>query len=783
MADEQKTINNADEVLSKELYGISDDLIKRDYIDELRKKARGISNRNTSNRDSNGMMNTLIEIMANQQAKGGLTISKGKKANVDSISSFRKLIGETLGLSGDFGMGDTKRINRYNDYRVIDEYIPEMSTSLDVLRDSILSPDDFTKQSAFYIYDDGSADKTLNEQDRVVFESKIEELDEKFGLSQFIKESSRDTLLLGDDFTIVRPIKDEFLKVLTEQTNSDLDYLIEDSGSYITEDIYQDSLMEDLSAFLTEASKGLIYDRETGNTKTDPTELITGVVKSVKDNLLVVKNPEVLLSDHKRAYKDLESVRGAYFKHVRPDDIIKLELDHVCIGYLYFDRSVDQSSSNILGRNTTNTTLLQAMTSALNSDSESSGTSSSTEISSVGGMSFGHTDGGKLAVEGNTAKAYDALVRLFSRGISEKINKRFLEDNHEFREVILSLLKNDYLITKKVAVTYLEPDDVIHNKLDSSETYGKSLYKNGLFFAKLYLINTLNTMMIKINQGRDKRVYYVENGLDDDFEGIIEGLGRDLRRKEVPTNALSNENSVSTVMRQVGSLESYYIPVNNGERAFDIDVIPGMQVDVDESDLDRLLRSAQRSTGVPYNYIDASTDIDFSRTIAIQNQGFVKNILTYQSTFSKYYTEIVQRLWRYEFEDEKAILRHQTSKSNEPSPESQEIEGTDNIQSEFIKVQFPAPVTLNATTIGEQISATEQIIEFLTTLHYGDEDDTNRDSRRVFRKNLSKDVYLRNINWNMIEQVKTSTDEEVKRKEIEKAAEPEGEGEDSFNYQ
>lgn len=781
LADEKKTINNADETMNRELYDIADDLVSKDRIDRLREKSRGISQRNTGGRDTNGMMNTLIEIVGNQQARKA-TRGKAVVKDREAGREVKDLISQAIGLSGDFGQGDTKRINRYNDYRVIDEYIPELSTSVDVLRDSILSPDDFTKRTAYYVYDDGDADASLNKADKSVFEEKMNALQEKFKLDQFIKDSARDALVLGDDFTIVRPIKEEFLNFLTEHAEvSDLDYLLEDSGELITEDIYQDTLMEDLSAFLTEASTDLVYTKEDSTPEKDPTELIRGVVKSVKDNLLVVNRPELLLSDRKRAYKELSTVRGAYFKHVRPDDMIKLELDHVCIGYLYFDRSVDQATSNILGRDTSNTSLLQAMTSALNSDSESSSSSSST-TTTVGSMSFNHTDGGKLAVEGNTAKAYDALVRLFSRGISEKINKRFLEDNKEFREVILSLLKNDYLVTKKVAVTFLDPDDVVHNKPDSSETYGKSVYKNGLFFAKLYLINTLNTMMIKINQGRDKRVYYVENGLDDDFEGTIESLIRDLRSKEIPTSALGNENSISTVMRQVGSLEAYYIPVNNGERPFDIDMIPGMQVDVDESDLDRLLRSAQRSTGVPYNFIDASTDVDFSRTIAIQNQGFVKNILIYQGTFGEYYTNIVQKLWRCEYEDDLATIKPAT-KDNQKSPKAQSLDRTDNIYSEYIKVSFPPPITLNATTISEQISATEQVIEYLTTLYYGDEDDTNRESRRIFKKNLAKDVYFRNIDWNMITQVKLTTDKEATKESIKPEAENAEGGEGtSFNY-
>ena len=775
MADE-KTINRANEQINKELYGVADELIKRDNLKRLKEKSRQLSNKNTGGKDQNGMMNTILEIASRNQIRKGSNVRVNKR---DERDEMKKLISTSIGLGGDFSDVDTKRINRYNDYRVIDEYIPELAMSVDVLRDSILSPDDFSKKDAFFRYDDGGASK----EDRTIFEEKIKELSKKFDIEQYIKDSAREALLLGDDFTIVRPIREEFTHLLTEDTTDGVKYLLEDEGSYITDDIYNDELMRNLSEFLEEATHGQFRKPSKEEQSLDPTGVLNDVVKSVRDNLLVVKNAEKLLTDRKRVYKDLGKVRGAYFKHVRPDDIIKLELDHVCIGYLYFDRSIDQDSANILGRTNGNTTLLQSMTSALNSDSDSSGAQNSYNQTTTGGATFNHTDTGRLSVEGNTAKAYDALVRLFSRGISEKINKRFLEDNAEFREVILSLLKNDYLITKKVAITFLEPEDVLHNKLNSSETYGKSIYKNGLFFAKLYLINTLNTMMIKINQGRDKRVYYVENGLDDDFEGNVEALVRDLKSKEIPTSALDNGNSITTVMRQVGSLESYIIPVNDGSRSFDIDVIPGMQTDVDESDMDRLLRSAQRATGVPYNYIDASTDIDFARTLAIQNQGFVKNIITYQSTFSAYYTKVVQRLWKYEFGEDLAPSKPEDSKKQAPKEKTEKVQPTSSLHSDYVMVSFPAPITLNASTISEQISATDQLIDYLTTLNYGDEDETNRQQRQLFKKNLSRDVYLKNIDWNLIDEVKNKTDEEVNKAELDKPkSDSESDEGTSFNY-
>ena len=147
MADE-KTINRANEQINKELYGVADELIKRDNLKRLKEKSRQLSNKNTGGKDQNGMMNTILEIASRNQIRKGSNVRVNKR---DERDEMKKLISTSIGLSGDFSDVDTKRINRYNDYRVIDEYIPELAMSVDVLRDSILSPDDFSKKDAFFL--------------------------------------------------------------------------------------------------------------------------------------------------------------------------------------------------------------------------------------------------------------------------------------------------------------------------------------------------------------------------------------------------------------------------------------------------------------------------------------------------------------------------------------------------------------------------------------------------------------------------------------------------------
>src|SRR5699024_10321527 len=112
---------------------------------------------------------------------------------------------------------------------------------------------------------------------------------------------------------------------------------------------------------------------------------------------------------------------------------------------------------------------------------------------------------------------------------------------------------------------FLEPEKVHHIKLNSTETYGTSVIEPSLFYAKMYLAALITNMMVKISQGRDKRVFYVDVDMDADIEGNVQQLIRDVRSNELPSDLFGDGKSVSTVMSAVGSLDNFYIPTINGK--------------------------------------------------------------------------------------------------------------------------------------------------------------------------------------------------------------------------
>ena len=413
------------------------------------------------------------------------------------------------------------------------------------------------------------------------------------------------------------------------------------------------------ASFVTKGSDGKKYqvtsDMYVKNTEEE-------ILKMINKNVKYIEDPMKALSDFTKytgstvsdKYTDKITkelnINGVYFKDLNPDDVIKLEIDHICIGYIVINRT--RGAADTIGGFggsgiNSNYSMLGAITSALNPDMGN--TNNNLQFNQASMSTDAFTGNQNVLKDGNTALAYNTIVDMLVKGISEKIDNKYIEKNEAFRDLLFGLVRMDYIISKEIDITFLEASQLDHVKIDSTMTYGVSRIASSMFPAKLYLALLLTNLMLKINQGRDRRVFYVDTDLDDDFEGNIEQIIKDVKSSEIPTSSFGSTTSVSTVLNTVGSLENYYIPTIDGNRPFDIDVISGMQVDINDELMEKLLKSAIIGTGVPYNYIDATNEIDFARSLSMQNQGFVKKVVNYQQVFSRFFTKIIRKMYKYEF--------------------------------------------------------------------------------------------------------------------------------------
>lgn len=790
----RKSIKTANQSLEKDIFGLENGDIKQDVrSNQVNNKINSIKTNITRGNSSEQVLSVMTDVI-NGNRRSNKRLSSAE--NLSRMEKSRELINEVFRTQTDV-TEDTERTARYTDYRLIDKYIPEITDSLDVLRDSIMSPDDISKKSVLYSYIG-----ELSTADRELFESNMRKLFEKYDFETFISDKIRSTLLLGDGFTIVDKLSSTFTRYLNEGDGGDEE--LKDDGNVLSEsaDIFASPKFRDRikayyekakslneASFVTKGSDGKKYqvtsDMYVKNTEEE-------ILKMINKNVKYIEDPMKALSDFTKytgstvsdKYTDKITkelnINGVYFKDLNPDDVIKLEIDHICIGYIVINRTrgaADTAGGFGSGGINSNYSMLGAITSALNPDMGNANNNLQFNQASMSTDAF--TGNQNVLKDGNTALAYNTIVDMLVKGISEKIDNKYIEKNEAFRDLLFGLVRMDYIISKEIDITFLEASQLDHVKIDSTMTYGVSRIASSMFPAKLYLALLLTNLMLKINQGRDRRVFYVDTDLDDDFEGNIEQIIKDVKSSEIPTSSFGSTTSVSTVLNTVGSLENYYIPTIDGNRPFDIDVISGMQVDINDELMEKLLKSAIIGTGVPYNYIDATNEIDFARSLSMQNQGFVKKVVNYQQVFSRFFTKIIRKMYKYEFgiddidETKNNKLKEIKIKNKKRGKKSKKDDDADSnssmIDIEKIEIVFPEPVLLNVTTNNEQIEATNTTIEYITEMYVDANDENADDIKRRFKKELARSVYMKNLDWEAIDKAYDKMQEDsIEEKLLEK---------------
>lgn len=783
MANNDKNLENGFNQLEKDIVGDnnkgSTSLNPNEKLDK-EKRLEAIKAKQGIAKSNNGVLSLQRRVQSKKR-------NKMVTSDTSEMTDIKKIIEESAS-EHNFST-ERARVSRYDDYRIIDEFIPEISSAMDVYTTSIIAPDDTSKQNLNITVNSSGAYLSDGEKDKIV--SNVEDIVDRYEIDEMLYSTVRDSLLLGDAFYIVKDTSGDFDKILNED---DSDY---------EERILNESFIdrENIDDALTTISENYNRQHSTSYTTTDVKD---SILKSINENVKFFPNSSELLSDagkykgsndlqrfldkaqssdniNDKKRKKLKSP-SVYMRYVNPEDMVKLEIDGMCIGYIYIE---PESGSDIKGGANP---LLGAMSGIMSdgyaTGGQQSGTMNSASYSvdnldpSTGGNLNGNNKRGMNATSGtylengNTAMAYQQVVNVIVKGISDKIDMDFVNRNDTFKDTIYRLIRKNYIIENGIKITFLEEDEVCHHKLDSSKTYGVSRIRKSLFFAKLYLSTLITSIMVKINQSRDMRVFNVNIGLDDDTEGTIQEVIRDIRSNETGTDMFNEGTSITTMMNTVSTLENMYIPVKDGEKPLEIDTISGMQVDINDEFLEWLKKSVISGTGVPLTYIDAEAETDYARSLSMQNNGFVRKIVNYQKSFGDFFTDVIQKIYYIE-----------NRKSDKEASKTKD----------YIEAFFAPPVFLNLNNVNEEISAVGQMLDFLVPLYYpeSDEESEVEKSKREFKKEMVSKVFMSNLDFEryeeIIDEIANKNTSEENKERITKSikdedSEQSDEGEDDLGF-
>ena len=648
---------------------------------------------------------------------------------------------------------DGSRTILYNNYRIINQHIPECSMALKIYKDNIMSPDDFTKL-IFNIKYDSNIDADVKN----IVESRLDDISEKYQLEDKADKIIEETLMLGDSYCAVLSIENELQAMLNDPLLKG-SILNESAVRLLDKNVVSNTLLSEnvklseseCSAFneclgiintLSESKTEELFTRFVNENVIigSPCELLLEKADAENDKYLN-DIPEEFYNSKKSSKKGSKKsdnkpmyLNGSTIRRLEPDRVIDLTIDDTCYGYYYAEE---------VGNNIPQQSYL-GMSSGRNANGTMAMAQNNT-ISNVGGTSYtpNSSAAGQLGVG---EKKLSIISNLFVNAISKKIDKDFIRNNKKFKDFIYNLVRQDYIIKKGLKLTYFKPDEVIHFQCDP-------IFKDITFFAKLYLSILTNNLLIKLGRSHDKRVFYINTGVDAAYEQAVNSVIQDVKTKDYKMEQLNDFNTLLNL--NPGRFDDYFMPTVNGDRPVEIETLPGMDIDMNNEFVEYLKNSMMSGMGVPRNLIDVTSDVDYARSISAMNSNFVRSVIRYQKKFTPSFTRLYQKIYKNEYKFTNNDNANETI-----------------VDINAIKVTFPSPATLAMSNISDQIQSADSNAEFISSQIFPIKSDGSTEDQRLELKTMIVKDLLPSVDWNKYEEYKEVILRNKTKTELESKANP-----------
>lgn len=614
----------------------------------------------------------------------------------------------------------------YEDLQTISEYLFELGEAINTTRDAILTSDDVTSViSRGLSFGESAIDQSTKE----TYEKEVVKLEQRFRLLHKIKEHIvPNTLRYGSYYVYTIPYADLFKSYYEKNTAQIKTVATESFTSLEADEIKKDFNISKPTASVVSALNEFSSNIEVCNDY-EALPILEGVDVSVlmdddkftKMRNKSIKNASKTTSIYADAVKstdiDFDGVTDCYIEYLDPRKVIPVKILNKTIGYYYIKESVTEVT-----KNTFTTTL-----------------------------NFTNNDGADYTKMENQfiGKLADKVVKSF--------DKKFIEDNVKFKELIANALIYNDIYRKKVRFQFIPAQYITEFAVNLDiNGEGTSILYPSLFYAKLYLGLLVFKIMSIITKSNDMRITYIKNaGIDKDIVSQVQSVARSLKQKQINFNDFLSNNA-SGMINKVGAAKDVFMPVGqSGEKAIDFDTLAGQDVQLN-SDLMDMLRSGYiTATGVPSVMMNYINEADYAKTLVMANSKFVGHVVSHQQDINMSVTELYKKI----------------------------MASCTNIPLEVInsfKFTLSAPKSLNNMNLADLISNADQvashIIKTLTGELADQTDDDNQLKDLMYGKIMRE--YLPMIQWSKMEQILSESQLELAKLKVDKQTE----SNDSNNY-
>ena len=329
------------------------------------------------------------------------------------------------------------------------------------------------------------------------------------------------------------------------------------------------------------------------------------------------------------------------------------------------------------------------------------------------------------------------ITDVISDGILSNFNKRFVNNNQDFKKLIADCIVANGMINNNLNIQFIPAHHIVPFMVNENEEgFGESILSDALFPARLLLDLLISKLLLYMNKSGNRTLAFVRKGPID--VGSSNHIQRVLRQ-------LQESNITFAKFAPYGNLQ---IPTaRNGDRLVDFETQEGQQVDLKPEFEDWLEKMAIMGTGVPSVILEYTDAADYAKSLVTANIKFAGRIATLQSDLEESTTELYMRLIKNSSLD-------------------------DNLKKKALrgfKFSLPRPRVISNANMSDYLGSMQQVAQTMADVILGQDDGTDPDMTKV-RNFFIRDTvmdHLPIIDWDSAKQRHENAKLEViKEKEI-----------------
>lgn len=314
------------------------------------------------------------------------------------------------------------------------------------------------------------------------------------------------------------------------------------------------------------------------------------------------------------------------------------------------------------------------------------------------------------------------MKKIMFKVIKEKLQNKDLDEDEEFVDTIMALIRDGAIVNNKIKITYVPEKYMCYftPKLDGNGI-PQSFMKDCLFTCYEAILVNMNTIMTRLTRTGAKDKITLNIGKAKNMNTSIRAIENSLTTRKL--NVESPFTSLSRVLKSASLSETIIEPVFDGEKLFEYEDISQKNEPINQDDLEQKLKNdIITSLKCPLTIMNPYQEEDFASIAASRNAEYRFDIIRLQQSFSKTCTKMIRLL----------IVG---------SGLIDDIRKMDNsFKLSNIEVTLAPPQNLNMKNANDTYGIVSTYVENIIGLVYDQNDDSA--SMRYARNELRKTLYI-----------------------------------------